>query len=109
MKIVKSDHHLHHHHHHRHHLCHRHHHVGVFYVKIAVTANDKTNIGAIASPKDWRHICHAANRTAVTIVITHPGHHNSHDHCHHHQRKVSMKKHCHAMIMTKWQKLNLQL
>ena len=92
MKIVKSDHHLHHLHHHRHH----HHHVGVFYVKIAVTANDKTNIGAIASPKDWRHICHAANTiaativiivTIVTIVITNPGHHNSHDHCHHHQRR----------------------
>ena len=84
MEIVKSDHHLHHVHHlhhHLHHHPHHHHHVGVFYVKIAVTANDKTNIGAIASPKDWRHICHAANTiavtTVITIVITHPGHHNS--------------------------------
>lgn len=88
MEIVKSDHHLHHVHHlhhHLHHHRHHHHHVGVFYVKIAVTASDKTN------------------------MITHTDHHNSHGHFHHLQREVSMKKHCNAMIMMKWQKLNLQL
>ena len=24
-------------------------------------------------------------------MITHPGHHNSHDHCHHHQRGIDEK------------------